>query len=321
MHGGGAQRPDAQRAARRGCRRCRWRPPLPARGGSLGCGGLLARGRACRLRAGSVGARPGSPGRRRPGPACPAARPPRTRRRRVPPARRPWSVVQRPLAGRDDGADRLPQRLRRAEQAAASPGCPSPAATAARSSSRLQVRHRSRSSWWMSRLRGAGSAASRVAAARVPASPAARATRRSPSRNPSRSARARLSVEQRRGAVDRPWYRAIAPRLISAHAIPSASPSSRDQSPARSALGRRRGVVALQPGHEAKVTVRAGDRPPVAGRLRGGQALGVQLHRPGVAALLARHAAEYLQRGRDALLVVQLPVSRSAASSRRTAGT
>ena len=66
--------------------------------------------------------------------------------------------------------------------------------------------------------------------------------------------------------------------------------------------------VALQPGDEGQVAVRAGHRPPVPGGLRHGQALRVQLHRPGVPALLPGHAAQHLQRAGDTPRVVQLPV-------------
>jgi hypothetical protein len=66
--------------------------------------------------------------------------------------------------------------------------------------------------------------------------------------------------------------------------------------------------VGLQPAGVTQVAVGARDRRPVAGGLGDGQALCVQLHRAGVSALLAGHAAEHLQRAGHATGIAQFPV-------------
>ena len=74
------------------------------------------------------------------------------------------------------------------------------------------------------------------------------------------------------------------------------------------AFGGRRLEVALQPGNEAEITMCAGNGPLVVRRLRSCQAFGVQVVRARVPALLARDAAEYLERCRDAPRICELTV-------------
>ena len=100
-------------------------------------------------------------------------------------------------------------------------------AIAARSSRTLQVRHRSRRSWWISRLLRSSAAAAgspRSAASR----PSCSRDHATPSRNPIRSARERLSRRSVAACSRAPWCRATVPRLSSDHAIPSTSSSSRN---------------------------------------------------------------------------------------------